>query len=198
MPKGTYLHTREHMMKVHDASRGKKRLPRSNDVKRKIALALLGRKRPDMVGNKFNLGKKQSEEAKRIKSEWAKRNNWFPPSQKGKPRPQSVIDKIVKTSKGRPHYYQRGANHPNWKGGITEINHKIRTSLEYRLWRTAVFERDLYTCRFCGIVGGRLNADHIKSFSQFPELRFAIDNGRTLCISCHQKTDTYGSKSIRK
>lgn len=42
-----------------------------------------------------------------------------------------------------------GEKHPNWRGGITPINKAIRTSLEYKLWRTAVFERDNYTCVWC-------------------------------------------------
>ena len=83
-----------------------------------------------------------------------------------------------------------------WRGGITPINKKIRSSVEYKLWREAVFKRDNWTCRFCGQVGGKLNADHIKPFALFPELRFAIDNGRTLCEDCHMKTDTYGRKTI--
>ncbi len=85
------------------------------------------------------------------------------------------------------------------KGFITPQNQIIRSSIEYKLWRTAVFERDNYTCIWCGKKNGEgktiyLNADHIKPFALFPELRFAIDNGRTLCIECHKTTDTYGAK----
>lgn len=92
-----------------------------------------------------------------------------------------------------------GVNHPNWKGGMSTVNEKIRKSFEYKLWRTAVFERDNYTCVWCGSKSSKknaviLNADHIKPFAYFPELRFAIDNGRTLCKKCHLTTDTYGSK----
>lgn len=91
-----------------------------------------------------------------------------------------------------------GSNNPSWKGGITPINRSIRTSKEYELWRKSVYERDNYTCIWCGQIGGKLNADHIKPFSLYPELRFAIDNGRTLCEECHKTTETFGSKSRLK
>lgn len=59
-------------------------------------------------------------------------------------------------------------------------------------WRTAVFARDNYTCQICGQRGGRLQADHIKPYKAFPDLRLDLSNGRTLCIECHKKTPTYG------
>jgi len=60
-----------------------------------------------------------------------------------------------------------GANCNFWKGGISTINARLRVSAAYKKWRTAVFERDNYTCVFCGDNrGGNLNADHIKPFQQ--------------------------------
>ena len=58
---------------------------------------------------------------------------------------------------------------------------------EYTAWRTSVFERDNYTCLSCSQVGGELNAHHIKPYATFPELRLSIENGITLCHSCHKK-----------
>lgn len=91
-------------------------------------------------------------------------------------------------NKGRPG--PRGSESVHWKGGITPLNHQIRTSLEYKQWRTAVFERDDYTCVWCRARCGKgkaiiLHADHIYQFARFPNLRFHIPNGRTLCSKCH-------------
>ena len=101
----------------------------------------------------------------------------------------------VKTQFQIGHNGLKGEKNPSWKGGITPINTKIRDSKEYRIWREAVFKRDNYTCIWCNQVGGKLHADHIKPFAHYPELRFAIDNGRTLCKECHKTTDTYAGKS---
>ena len=99
----------------------------------------------------------------------------------------------------------RGESHHGWKGGITPVVMKIRTSPEYRKWRTAIFERDNYTCAFCGKRGIKLEVDHFpKLFSViFYENKIAtfaqgiackefwdINNGRTLCRGCHDTTKT--------
>lgn len=88
-----------------------------------------------------------------------------------------------------------GENNPNWKGGITPKYRAIRTTLEYKLWRKAVFDRDNYTCVLCNTSGVYLNADHIKPLALYPESIYDISNGRTLCLPCHKLTDTYGRKT---
>lgn len=134
------------------------------------------------------------------------------------PRPQWVKDKIsvsckkrgigkwmngrerplelrLKQSKAMRAWVASGT-HNFWKGGISKITREFKAnfqnSIEYRLWRTAVFSRDNFTCVSCGAKNGNgkkiiLNADHIKPFSIYPDLRLAIDNGRTLCRECHYK-----------
>lgn len=91
--------------------------------------------------------------------------------------------------------YNRGDKIYNWKGGVRTEHQKIRGSIEYKIWRTAVFKRDDYRCMDCGERGGQLNADHILPFAHFPRLRFDINNGQTLCVDCHKKTPTYAHKA---
>jgi hypothetical protein len=87
----------------------------------------------------------------------------------------------------------------NWKGGITPINAKIRNSIEFRLWREAVFARDNWTCQRYGIKGGKLHPHHIKNFADYPELRFAIDNGITFSEKAHREFHKkYGIKNNTK
>src|SRR3990167_10951031 len=126
----------------------------------------------------------------------------------GKPRSPETKRKLSEFFKGKPLSVQtrlkmsviRKANREQsnfWKGGISKTNLLIRASIEYKLWRESVFKRDNYTCVLCGeSPSGKLNADHIKPFALYPELRFALDNGRTLCIDCHKKTDSYLNNKI--
>lgn len=180
MDKRKQPHSVEHRRKIGEAQKG---IPKPSvsgelngakkpEARLKISVALKGKKKsPEHVAKMrfINLGKKQSVET-RLKKSLA----------------------------------LRGEKCHLWRGGITGWQRKIRESLEYRLWRKSVFERDNFTCIWCGYkshkkVNGKsdIQADHIKPFASFPELRFAIDNGRTLCIECHRLTDTFGKRTIK-
>lgn len=111
---------------------------------------------------------------------------------------KETIKKQSESHIGRPHPWYTGKNNHFWRGGKTGATTSARMSLEYKIWRRGVFERDNWTCIWCGWRGNKLNADHIKPFCDFPELRFALDNGRTLCVPCHKKTDTFGRKAIQR
>jgi hypothetical protein len=88
--------------------------------------------------------------------------------------------------------FQTGENSAYWKGGISFENGRIRKAIEWKTWRKIVFERDNYTCQICGIRSSKkewaeIHPHHIKSFSEYPDSRFDINNGLTLCKSCHHK-----------
>lgn len=159
--------------KGHTVNNGRKH---SADVRKRFSAA--------RKGNKNNLGKKASPET-RLKMSLARKGRESP--MKGKHHTKESIEKMV----------HKGEEHWNWKGGITPEHLRLRGTIEYKLWRKAVFERDKFTCRFCGKIGGDLHADHIKPWAMFPELRFAIDNGRTLCVPCHRTTETYGGRVFK-
>lgn len=102
---------------------------------------------------------------------------------KGIPRPAHVVEKMRATM------FKKGLIPWNKSELGTQ---KWRDSREYKLWKKAVYERDENTCVWCGFKGDNkksvtIHADHILPVATHPELRFAIDNGRTLCKSCHYK-----------
>lgn len=82
-----------------------------------------------------------------------------------------------------------GSNNWNWKGGKPKDKRSANTE-EYQAWRKSVFERDNYTCQRedCDSKRGiYLHCHHIKSWAKFPELRYEVSNGLTLCVDCHLK-----------
>lgn len=225
MPKGVYKKTEEHKKKISltlmgksSWNKGKKLQKLSEEHKRKISRAFKGRKRSEETRKKQGESKKGIQKSKehREKLSYAIKNHYFwnAHPKKGIHLSEKTKIMISKKNKGRKHSLEerirkslvkRGEKSHFWKGGINPINKKIRKSLDYKLWREAVLKRDNYTCLWCGVrfikgVTGRIiiHADHIKPFSLYPKLRFNIDNGRTLCIACHRKTDTWGGSMNKK
>lgn len=138
----------------------------------------------------------------------------------GHPVSQKTKDKIGKANSGKVGWMKgkhwskeyrrkmsecrRGEKNHLWRGGITSINKTIRRGIEWKLWRESIFVRDNFTCLKCHIHSGWgyrliLHPHHIKNFSNFPELRFAIDNGITFCEKCHKEFHKeYGNQNNTK
>jgi hypothetical protein len=165
----------------------------------------------------WNKGKKISKKIKERISRTLKKkyaNGLKSGFQKGHPCYSYNLKEWSKThivwNKGLPKHKQ-----PGWKGGITNLNAQIRNLERYKEWRNKVFSRDNYICQICGIKSGLgktiiFQADHIKSLAKIlfdnkittieqsincNEL-WDIGNGRTLCISCHGKTDNFLWKGL--
>lgn len=53
-------------------------------------------------------------------------------------------------------------------------------------WSAAVKRRDHFTCQICERRGEKLNAHHIYAYNRYKDLRYDLDNGITLCETCHK------------
>ena len=198
----------EARLKISKANTGRKF---SDEHRKRLSEWQIGRKLPDSTKRKIGLyfkGKPLKEETK-VKISLSKKGKTANISEDGKERMRIAGVKrmtgrfVSLETRKKMGLANKGENNYFWKGGIYDKNKAIKNSFEYKLWRKSVFERDGYTCIWCGLRSGNgktvyLEADHIKPFSLYPELRFAIDNGRTLCRDCHKKTNTYGSKLFSK
>jgi hypothetical protein len=172
--------------------------PRTKPVslETRLKLSRIGKGHPVSAETRKKLG--VARKGKRFTDEWKKN---IGDAARGRKHSSETRAKMSKSQKGKrlsPEHREklraskRGSKNPQWKGGVTPVHLTIRKSIEYKLWRRSVLERDNYTCIWCESKK-QLEADHIKPFASYPELRFAIDNGRTLCRKCHQSTSTWGT-----
>ena len=98
---------------------------------------------------------------------------------------------------------KRGDKCHLWKGGRESLKENMRKCFKYRQWRSDVFKRDGFICQLCGAKKIYLEADHFpkRFFSILDEYTITnleqalnceklwdINNGRTLCKKCHNKT----------
>jgi len=70
----------------------------------------------------------------------------------------------------------------------------------YLDWQQKVLARDLFTCQICGKNHHQvqLEAHHIKPYYKNPKLRLDINNGKTLCNTCHKEQHRKGWKNAQK
>lgn len=170
-----------------------------NDEQREINLDQTGRKHTEESKakmSKASLGRKRTPEAIE-KSNRANRGRKNGERQLANLRASFTEERLAKLREA-----WSGPTNPGYIDGkgaerIGEHRAALGTAA-YRRWRQAVYVRDDYTCQLCDVRGGNLHADHILPFSSYPELRYELSNGRTLCAECHRKTPTYGSRPRKK
>lgn len=204
----------EHKRKIGLAHKGVREKPFSKEHIEKLRITSTGRKHSPEAKMKISMalkGKPKSLEHRRKLAEYrGERASWY-----GR---KHTIQERLKMKNRQP----KNKTHYNWQGGVSALLKQIKSLSENKEWRNKVFARDYHTCQECRQVGGILNAHHIKPFfelfytflatySQFSPIddidtliRLAItyepfwevNNGRTLCKSCHEKTVNYRKKII--
>ncbi|MFA5036687.1 MAG: NUMOD3 domain-containing DNA-binding protein [Candidatus Izemoplasmatales bacterium] len=191
------------MIKNHVGNTGK---TASEETRKKMSLAHLGRiviisEETKVKMSNAHKGKKLSDKHKQAISHSLKGRPGRIPSAETRLKwsIQRKGRKVTEETKRKISIATKGDKCCHWRGGITPESKKIRYGIESRLWREAVLARDNYTCQKYNIKGGCLVAHHIQNFAQFPELRFAINNGITLSDKAHRDFHRkYGHKNNTK
>jgi len=135
----------------------------------------LGKKRPDIVERLrvANLGKKHSEEHIKNQKESRSRNGWWK-------NPEETKIKIGLANSGE--------KNARWIKDREIVKRNLRNDPGYQQWHKEVKKRDKGKCRINNKdCSGYCEVHHILSWSEYPELRYNINNGITLCQAHHPR-----------
>ena len=80
-------------------------------------------------------------------------------------------------------------NHPRWIKDRTKLaKRQERNDSAYREWRKSVWARDNFFCQIKNQdCHGKIEAHHILSWSEHPELNYKVNNGITICHAHHPR-----------
>jgi hypothetical protein len=170
MPKGIFVRSKEHNKHLSESLKGRQF---SKEHNQHLSLALKGRKLSEEHIQKLK-GKPRSEETKK-KISLSLKNN---------PTVQSQLISLHEA-----HKEKFGSLSSNYVDGNT-INHSK--------WRDDVWIDCIGRCVKCGVLrssnGTELDCHHILSREEYPELKYDVENGVTLCRADHTRYHgIYGS-----
>ena len=136
----------------------------SEEHRRKIAESLIGRPELNEKNRLSHLGKKHSLETLKKMSE----------AQKGE----------------KSHMFGKfGERHHLWIKDRSKLaKRQERNDTAYIEWRQQVWLRDNNKCKIANPdCAGRIEAHHILGWTDYPELRYQLNNGITLCHAHHPR-----------
>ena len=170
MPKGIYKRTEYHnkisalngfKKGASSARKGKKFGHISSEHKKHISIALKGKKRSDLAKENIRKGSMGK------KCPWTTERN----------------------NRDNPIKYKKIFSYPKKKRmDLLKVSEKKHLDGKYRYWMLEVKKRDNWKCKLLSDeCKGRLESHHIFNWKDYPELRYVINNGITLCAFHHPR-----------
>jgi hypothetical protein len=162
-------------------NKGKILAPLSDEIKAKISVSLKGRKYSEEHRNKLSLSKMGDKNPQRLLKNREKNRI----AHLGKKCSPETIKKMRDS-------HPTGEKSPLWIKDRTKLSRISkqgdRRTSAYLFWRKSVWLRDNFKCKIANPnCNGRIEAHHILSWRDYPELRHDVNNGITLCHYHHPR-----------
>ena len=175
---GTYKRTPEMLLNYSIAAKNRKY---TEEGRLKISEARKKAYQEGRIKTAFAVGHE-------VKPEWIEAGRLVNLGSTRHTTPHSVETK-TKISEGKKGKLM-GCNNPNWIADRSLLaKRQERNDPAYKEWRKLVWIRDNSQCKINdNECVGRIEAHHIDSWKNFPELRYEVENGVTLCHYHHPRT----------